>query len=345
MATCTRLALIAAMAMATAACTTANSFTPTMEADPSEVGNEGLALVTEMLSAYEAVPASERSGLCDLVLPSYQEEQKHSYRRYGARVGSAGQRTEDLFRCRRFKRDPEVADVARYLKNGFALSDLYCENFFRRIALRWSQRRFARDTTNDVGAAVSAILGLTNVASPVTGGVGAAFGLIDGTFRNYDEIFVVDADLPGLQKLVRAERTKIREKLAPGKNYPTEYSDAFSAIQHYATLCSYIGMKGLLSESMERQARETSGSGRVQETYTEFMTRKERDAAELEEIRADLAERQRQAAERRAAAEKAVEEMNKPAEEETEGAKPEGTGTGSSEEETTGSGTDDGPTT
>lgn len=303
-----------------------------MEADPSEVGNEGLAFTTEMMAAYEEVPEGER-GLCNLVLPSYQEEQKHSYRRYadsanglGARsnrTAAGGVRTENLFRCYRFRRDPKGDAVGHYLGSGFALSDLYCDNFFRRLSMRWSQRRFARDTTNDVGAAVSAVLGLTNVASPITGGIGAGFGLIDGTFRNYDEIFVVSPDLPGLQKLVRAERVKLKKEVAEGNSYPAQYADAFAVIQRYSGLCSYVGMKALLNESMERQARESSGSGRVQETYTEFMTRKEREAAELEEARAELAERQQKAAERRAAADKAREEAAKPDEEEPEDGAPE----------------------
>jgi hypothetical protein len=164
-----------------AGCATVNGYKPTMEADASEVGNEGIAFVTEMMDAYEPVPKGER-GLCDLVLPSYQEARKDSFKRYETRTGvSAGK----SFQCWRFKRKPAAGDVQRYMQSGIALSDLYRDTYFRRIAQHWSQRRFARDTTNDLGAAISAVLGLTKVASPITGGVGAGFGLIDGTFRNY----------------------------------------------------------------------------------------------------------------------------------------------------------------
>ena len=294
------------LALLVAGCTTTR-YTPTMEADPTEVGNEGLALLTEMAQAYERVAPEDTNSLCQLLLPSYQEKQKYTYGRYKT---SPRDKVEDKFRCYRFKTKPVDGEVARYLRSGFALSDIYCDTYFRRIALRWSQRRFARDTTNDVGAAISAVLGLAKVASPVTGGVGAGFGLIDGTFRNYDEIFVVSPDLPGLQKLVRAERAKLKREVSETKAFPVHFADAHAVIQNYAGLCSYVGMKGLLSESMERQARESSGSGRVEETYTEFMTRKEREAAELEERRADLAERQSKALQRRLEAEKALGDAN-----------------------------------
>lgn len=222
-------------------CTHALDFEPTMASDPPQIGIEGIALITELSRAYE--PAN--TAICQKVALGYQESRKQTVARY--RKGSLD--ALDQFRCIGF-RTPGAGQVAAHVKAGFALSDYFCDDFFDRIAEHSGKRRFARNTTNDVGALMSTILGLASAGSGWTGGISAAFGLADSAWRNYDENFLVYADLPAVQKLVNAEQDKMRKTYVAPDNYP----DATNLIIRYANLCSFVGMRGLLTESMVLKA-------------------------------------------------------------------------------------------
>ena len=266
------------------------NFTPTMEGDPPELGAEGILLMNELARAYERI--DKASPLCSETKPSFQEAEKYTYARHN-RDGT--RRTEDRFKCYGFKK-PGSGDVAHHVRAGFALTDLYCDNFFRRIAKHASQRRFARNTTNDVGAAVTAVLGLARAGSAIAGGAGTAFGLVDGGFRNYDDNFLVTPDLQVLQPKVYSEQDKIRKEVY--KNMPNNYFDANSAIIRYANVCSYTGMKALLNEAVVKSTEPTTIAETVRQFQVDAATQKELLDAEIAERKADLAEAERDAAKR-----------------------------------------------
>lgn len=120
---------------------------------------------------------------------------------------------------------------------------------------------FARGGVNDVGAAITALLGFASAGSAVTGATGAGFGLFDSTFRNYDEAFLVHEDLPALQKLVVAEQAKFKTSLFAENNkanFPVSFQEASSAINDYARTCTFTGMRGLLNESMIEKAQKAA---------------------------------------------------------------------------------------
>jgi hypothetical protein len=258
-----RLIILASASFALAGCQHALDFTPTMASDPPIFGGEASVLQTELLAALEAVPNSNDSAaqfeLCKRLRPAYQDAQR--LRRQRGNADEQYRDTNGPFGCYRFR---TIADESkrkeaalRHLLSGFALTDYYCDVFFERIAERSAKRRFARSGVNDVGAAMSAILGLAAAGSGLTGGVGAGFGLMDSTIRNYDEAFLVYSDLPAMQELVRSEQQKFRDGILKPDNaagLPSSFQESSIQIMRYANMCSFTGMRGLMNESMVEKA-------------------------------------------------------------------------------------------
>ncbi|NNM76608.1 hypothetical protein HJG53_06810 [Sphingomonas sp. ID1715] len=221
-------------------------FTPTMEADPTLVGAEGIALINKLGEAYTR---DDTIPFCAYTQPSFQERSVYPYRRYRDPKNLEEKRVGQ-FICHKFKDNPGEAAINEHLQAGYALSNLYCDTFFRRITLRSKTRSFGRDTANDVGAAVSAALALAKAGTGVTGGIGAGFGLLDATIRNYDASFLVATDLPALQKAVKTKQTEYRDSIESGK--VKSYADATSIINNYAYYCSFNGMRGLVNQKLEQ---------------------------------------------------------------------------------------------
>lgn len=153
----------------------------------------------------------------------------------------------------------ETHKMKIYLDAGFALSDFYCDAFFRDADESQRRRRFGRAFTNDAGTAISTILGLANAGQNVVTGVAAGFGFGDNLWRNYDDAFVVAPDLSNVQALVNAAQDNFRGKTF-GKNKDKEYTElpntygkAQSVVMRYANLCSTLGMRALLSQSADDQ--------------------------------------------------------------------------------------------
>lgn len=141
-------------------------------------------------------------------------------------------------------------NMRRYLGAGFALSDIYCAGFFSKTDEAYRRRRFGRTLTNDVGTAVSTVLGLAKAGENIVTGVAAAVGLADSAWRNYDDSFVVSPDLSNVQSLVFAAQDNFRATtLNASADLPGDYGTAQSVILRYSNLCSFLGMKALLDQS------------------------------------------------------------------------------------------------
>lgn len=211
-----------------------------MGSDPAELGFEAQALINTMGTAYE----NERE--CKGIIPSRQNTDKEGYKRLAGH--NATKSTTD-FSCIRFKR-PGPADLPPkdYYNAGIALSDIYCDDYFRRIAMSKQKRQFGRATTNDVGTAASAGLGLLSAGSLLTGGVGTLFGLSDNLFRNYDSAFVVEPNLGKMLNLVQSAQSAMRAG-ADSDSFTT-YLEAHRAVSSYAQMCSYVGMDALLDRAI-----------------------------------------------------------------------------------------------
>jgi hypothetical protein len=143
-------------------------------------------------------------------------------------------------------------DMTKYLNAGFALSDIYCDHFFRDAEESQRRRRYGRAITNDVGTAMTTIMGLANAGQDLVTGTAAAFGFGDSLWRNYDEAFVVSPDLSNVKALVLAAQDVFRRDTFAG-TLPTDYGKAQTVILRYADLCSTLGMQALLNQSANQQ--------------------------------------------------------------------------------------------
>ncbi len=85
----------------------------------------------------------------------------------------------------------------------------------------------------------------------MTGGVAAGFSFADGSFRDYDESFIVDADLSKLRRLVLAAQAYMHGRVF--EDLPGTFFEAESTITRYAGLCSFPGMQDLLNDSVAEQ--------------------------------------------------------------------------------------------
>lgn len=146
-------------------------------------------------------------------------------------------------------RAQHVLDVGVFLDAGYTLSDYYCDIFLRQTNRGARHRRHGRSLTNDTGGAIAAVLGLARAGSGVVGGVAAGFSFADSQFRNYDDSFLVTADLAKMRTLVLAAQDNM--KLAVEKDPPTNFFRAESVILRYAGLCSFLGMQDLLNASVD----------------------------------------------------------------------------------------------
>lgn len=249
---CKRAALISLVMLS--GCSGPLGFRPTMEADAPISGGEGIMLANGLRIAYTSFKETDGKNdesPCPKTKPGYQERDRYEYRRY-----TKSREDTSPFTCMRFKRLSDYdgdqakfqADVDQYLSTGLALSDYYCETFFRRIALHSASRKFARSGVNDAGTAVSLVLGLAAAGSATTGGVGAGFGLVESFFKNYDDAFLVASDLPRLETAVLEKQEEYRFKLS--KATISSFEGATSAILRHAYYCSFTGMRSLINEKL-----------------------------------------------------------------------------------------------
>lgn len=272
-----------------AGCSTIDRSRPTMEADATEAGYEGAVLIRELAQAYDF---NTRDPGCRALPPSYQERDKESVRSLSRLYGGI-EGVGKEFGCSGYRQfdteDKGKAAALHHLNAGVALSDLYCDNYFRRISMHYQKRRFGQGVANDAGTAASAGLGLASAGSIVTGAAGALFGLIDGAFRNYNDSFVVEPDLKKVFDLVRKaqDQSKVAYAAAP----PVNFFEARSQITRYAQLCSYVGMSLLVNKTLDKGI---AASSMVDESMLEFVTAK--GAFQKAKAERDLANKEKEIA-------------------------------------------------
>ncbi len=253
-----------------AGCSQIQGLRTNISAFPPEAGDnvEERALQSELRSAYQncgtaarPLPASDgpRSKVSYL-LPSDKDAKLSKCVHFDSNVREVrvGERTtyKDGKLTTLDSSDPIISDAKRmaveriisFTNAGMTLSDLYCDRFFREANLSSRKRRFTRGLSNDVGGAIATALGLARVASGVVGGVAGGFAFADSSFRNYDESFMVDADLSKMRRMVLSAQDNM--KLGIRKDPPETIFGAESKVIRYAGLCSFLGMKDLLNESV-----------------------------------------------------------------------------------------------
>lgn len=152
------------------------------------------------------------------------------------------------------KGNASTAEIRRYLAAGFNLSNFYCKRFLNKTDEAYRRRRYARSLGNDVGTAVTTVLGLANAGEAAVSALAAATGVVDSALRNYDDSFLITPELGTVKGLLRAAQANFRAQyLGLEGVLPSDYDTAQSVIQDYADLCSFQGMKELLTISASQQ--------------------------------------------------------------------------------------------
>lgn len=289
--------------LALAGCNQIQGLRTNISAFPPEVGDnvEELALQSALRAAYEDCEQVARlsPGIEGQVTPkkpvifAIDGKEKSRCVRYDVEV--SGVRAGDKIFYTNGISTPSVETESTIPKNkhdgmeriigftnaGMTLSDLYCDRFFREANLSSRKRRFTRGLSNDVGGAIATALGLARVASGVVGGVAGGFAFADSSLRNYDESFMVDADLSKMRRLVLSAQDNM--KLGIQKNPPETIYGAESKVIRYAGLCSFLGMKDLLNESVAEKTVRIEGDTKDK---NENLTKK---SGALEAEKSDLA--------------------------------------------------------
>lgn len=157
--------------------------------------------------------------------------------------------------CGSEKPEPDESLARRtYLFAGFDLADEYCAIYFEDADESQRRRKFGRALWNDLGTALSTVLGLANAGENWVAGAAAAAGLGDSSWRNYDDAFVVGPDLSAAYALVLTEQQLVRTKLyAEGAKMPETFYEAKGKIREYARHCTHLGMRSLLNRAAVKE--------------------------------------------------------------------------------------------
>ena len=153
--------------------------------------------------------------------------------------------------CLMYRTDGTRGEIDAYLASAFAVTNSLCDDFFRATNAAALHRQNVRANVNDVGTLITAILGFAKAGSIATSAVASATGFGDSVLRNYDTAYLVTPDLAVLQPLVRAEQVEVRRGIAAAP--PASFQTAHDAVLLYAEPCTYLGMKRLLTRSVQLQ--------------------------------------------------------------------------------------------
>lgn len=227
-------------------------FHPTMESDPPQVGAEAILYQNRLEEAY----VKSHSTVCQYTDINYQSKDSYTYRRYHRKADGKNPKESAKrdFSCMKLADGASQEQVRGFAQAGFALSDLYCRTFFRRLALRSNIRRFDHSVVNGVGTLASAIMGLASAGSAATGAVGAGFGTADSIFSNYDATFVVQPDPSLLEEDVIRQQQGAETAFMSGLSSTSTYYDANKAIERHAYFCTFYGMKAIINSNLQKDA-------------------------------------------------------------------------------------------
>lgn len=237
------------------ACTSVETLRPDVEARTPPSRLEEIAYINTLREAFTRGEVERcyrgddqyfRAGLSQ----GYRE---HSRAQEGLSENAQADDARAASNCLVYADPPEPARIRRYLEAGYGLSDLYCQRFFIVASQAALRRRFERNVGNTADSLIGTILSLATGGETAIGIVNAGFGAIDSSFQNADESFLVAPDLENVRALVHASQDGYRQETLTGERMPQSYQAARSAIERYAGICSYTGMRRLVNVSVAEQ--------------------------------------------------------------------------------------------
>lgn len=146
-----------------------------------------------------------------------------------------------------------VTKVREYLDSGFGLVDLYCSRFFIIAAETRQSRLIQRNSGSAFDTLVTTVMAALGTGQTGLGIVNHGFEAFDATYKNIDAAFQVAPDRDDLVALVTASQDKIRTE-SYTQDYKT-YAGARSAIERYASKCTFDGMRDLVGTAVRNAAK------------------------------------------------------------------------------------------
>lgn len=242
---------ISLLALCATACTSVEPLRPDMHSRPVPSRPDEVAMINGMRAALEAdgrpLECYRGEGL-----KAFRPKFVQGYRDYA-------ESDAQFSACPTFASLAGLTDDERsfairsYLDNGFGLVDLYCNRFFMIAAETRQSRQIQRSTGSALDTLVTSVLTAFGAGQTGLGVLNNGFEAFDATYRNIDAAFLVAPDRDDLIALVTAAQDKIRAD-SYKEGYQT-YPAARSAIERYASKCTFDGMKDLVGTAMRNAAK------------------------------------------------------------------------------------------
>lgn len=246
-----RHTLIILFMLPAAACTSVEPLRPDMHARPVPSRADELAMMNGMRSVM-MVNGQPLDCLNGKGLKAFRPKFVQGYRDF--------QESEAEFAsCPKFAslesmtEDKRSYAVRTYLDNGFGLVDLYCNRFFMIAAETRQSRQIQRNSGSAFDTLITDVITALGASKAGIGVLNHGFEAFDATYKNIDAAFVVAPDRDDLINLVTSAQDKIRTESYAAK-YQT-YPAARSAIERYASRCTFDGMRDLVGTAVRNAAK------------------------------------------------------------------------------------------
>ena len=243
------------------ACTSFEPLRPDMEARPIPSRADEIAYINELRKAYQVDTRADIPCYKGKDLKSFRPKYVQGYPDWDARQDDAGYDGQ----CLRFADNPEPKFITAYLESGFGLTDLYCQRYFIIATETRQSRKLQRGLAKTGGTLLNTVLTALSPGSNAIGLTGAGFSAIDSGYGAVDDAFVVAPTREDVRKLVQSAQQKFRAEVFKKDNngqtaLPQSYPSARATIERYAGLCTFDGMRQLVSDAVALQTNTLNDS-------------------------------------------------------------------------------------
>ncbi|GLR48074.1 hypothetical protein [Sphingomonas astaxanthinifaciens] len=250
-------------------CTTFEPLRPDMEARPLPSRLDEIAYVNVLREAF-AVTSNGDEGAPPAC---YSGAKLHAFKsKFGQGYVDHDEDAESVADgCVTFRKLKGEDAIDRYMEAGFGLSDIYCDRFFTVAGQSRQSRRVQRNAFKVADTLFNSFLTVLRTGETAVGLSSAGFSAVDGAYGAIDDAFVVAPDRDDVRKLVQGAQQIYRADAFRAANKPKSYVGARAVLTKYAWICSFDGMKSLVTSSLKekaeeqeqvaQQARESGGDG------------------------------------------------------------------------------------
>lgn len=156
----------------------------------------------------------------------------------------------------------EGIDKDRYMRDGIALVDSYCDRWFVRLNKLQRNFQYQEGNVNIIKDLGTTLIGLSRLHSDVTAVYGAAGIAADGWFRNINDVLFLAPNPAIVQKRVR-EAMHTRARQLTGDSKPASFVQAYVELERYADMCTFYAARMIADESMQQSKASTDADGNI----------------------------------------------------------------------------------